>query len=487
MIPVATSSEVRAADEMALGQVSHETLVARAGTHVARAASQMIAPVYGRRVVVVAGKGSNGADGRVAAALLAKRGALVRVVDAADDLHEISGCDLVIDAAYGTGFHGTYNAPSLVGDPLVGDPLVVAVDIPSGVSADTGEVSGRPMMANKTVTFAALKPGLLMGEGKTFAGSIDVADIGVVVDDARAALVEDSDVENGLPRRDESGHKWKTAVAVIAGSPLMRGAPVLCATGALRAGAGMVLTGTPGESYSTNASAPPPCSSPREAVHVELSGVEWAAQALEQIDRCKALVIGPGIGRSPESRSQILEVIERAPVPVVVDADALAAFDGVDALRRGAMSRSHETVLTPHDGEYAALAKRAPGADRIAAASTIARACAATVLLKGSLTTIAYVPSGRGSGGALDEGTPVRVLLVNSGSSKLATAGTGDVLSGMIAAFIARGLEPFIAAAFAAHVHGRAASIGPGEGLVAGDLPGLASRWLSGERPRRGS
>lgn len=477
MIPVAKSSEVRAADERALARVSHDTLVMRAGTCVAHAAMKMIERAYGTRVVIVAGKGSNGADGRVAGRLLARRGALVEVVDASYGATELRRCDLVVDAAYGTGFRGSYVAPV-----IERGVLVLAVDIPSGVAADTGEVFGSPMVADKTVTFAALKRGLLMGEGRRFSGSLEVADIGVALDDASAALVEDSDVFNALALREESSHKWKSPVAVVAGSTEMRGAAELCARGAIRAGAGIVSLGVPGEVAVDGDCLTPIPPRPLEAIHMGLGQHGWAQRALEAIERCKALVIGPGIGRSEEMRAQIVEVIERARVPVVVDADALVALGDVATLSRVVNSRSEATVLTPHDGEYEALTGEPPGSDRITAACDLAHGSSAIVLLKGSLTTVASGVSGESASGDVDGGTPSKVLLVNSGSSRLATAGTGDVLSGMIGAFIARGLDPFAATAFAAHVHGRAASLGRAEGLVAGDLPELVSRWLSTRR-----
>jgi NAD(P)H-hydrate epimerase len=158
-------------------------------------------------------------------------------------------------------------------------------------------------------------------------------------------------------------------------------------------------------------------------------------------------------------------------VTVILDADGLAAFDDADQLRRAIAEGTRPVILTPHDGEYRALLGEPPGPDRVAAARRLAAATGAVVLVKGSLTAVSAAPGGA-------EGP--EVLLAAAGTARLATAGTGDVLSGILGAFVARGLSPPLAAALAAHVHGRAAATGPAEGLVAGDLPGLVSAWLSG-------
>ncbi|MDA8357766.1 MAG: bifunctional ADP-dependent NAD(P)H-hydrate dehydratase/NAD(P)H-hydrate epimerase, partial [Actinomycetota bacterium] len=241
MLPVATITEMRAADAAALADVDHATLVDRAGTGVLHAALTLLGPAYGRRVVVLAGKGSNGADGRVAARLLERRGARVVVVGATGAPRDLPRADLVIDAAYGTGFRGVFQAP--VVPP---GARVLAVDIPSGVDGDTGVVSGHPMAADRTVTMAALKPGLLQGDGLRLAGSVDVVDIGVDVGRTGIRLIQDADVAALLPQRDPQAHKWSSAVAVVAGSPGMEGAAALAATAAARAGAGMVRLAVPG-------------------------------------------------------------------------------------------------------------------------------------------------------------------------------------------------------------------------------------------------
>ncbi|HUO49888.1 MAG TPA: NAD(P)H-hydrate dehydratase [Acidimicrobiales bacterium] len=455
MKPVVTVEEMRAVDAEALAEVDEATLVERAGTAVATWALRIMGGGYGRRVVVLAGKGNNGADGRVAAARLAARGALVSVVEVHDApvrLVPPQGADLVIDAAFGTGFRGEYRAPAVP----EGVP-VLAVDIPSGVDGDTGVACGEPLRADLTVTFAALKPGLLQGDGPLLAGRVVVADIGLDAGRARIGLVEDEDVAAHLAPRPRAAHKWQSAVAVVAGSPGMIGAAELCAHGAYRAGAGMVRLGVPAP-----AGSPLPAG---EAVSTLLAPSGWADEALAMAERCRAIVVGPGLGRGGQRPTDVRALLEGTPVPVVVDADGLFAL-GTAAEAAGVIGAAGAgVVLTPHDGEFARLAGEPPGADRIAATRALAAALGAVVLLKGPTTVVAE-PGGR-------------VLLAAAGTARLATAGTGDVLAGVIAAFVARGLDPLEAAALGAHVHGAAASLGPPEGLLAGDLADLVARWLS--------
>jgi len=456
--PVVTVEEMRAADKAALAEVDEAVLVERAGTALATHALAIMGGAYGRRVVVVAGKGNNGADGKVAAEVLRRRGARVVVVDALDAPARIGpagAVDLVVDAAFGTGFRGEYVAPSVP----AGVP-VLAADIPSGVDGDTGRACGEPLRADCTVTFAALKPGLLQGDGPLLAGRVEVADIGIDIGRPRMALVEDADVAASLPPRPRGAHKWVSAVAVVAGSPGMTGAAGLCAHAAYRAGAGMVRLGVPGASGGELPSG--------EAVGVVLPEHAWADDALAMAGRCKAIVVGPGLGRDPRTADALRVLVAGSPVPLVVDADGLYALgSGADAVRALASARA-TPVLTPHDGEFARLTGRDPGDDRIAETRRAAETLGAVVLRKGPTTVVAAPGS--------------EVLLVTSGSPRLATAGTGDVLAGAIGAFVARGLAPLQAAALAAHVHGAAAALGPSEGLVAGDLADLVGRWLSGAR-----
>ena len=465
MRAVLTRQEMGAADAVALATVSHETLVTRAGTAVAHAALRMLGGAYGRRVVVVAGKGSNGADGRVAAAVLSRRGARVRVVEAADAPGgaELPPCDLVVDGAYGTGFRGSYDAPR-----APAGAAVLAIDIPSGVDADSGEAPGQAVRAERTVTFAALKPGLLQGDGPRLSGTVEVADIGIGFPTPRILLVDDADVTARVPPRPRQVNKWTNAVGVAAGSSGMEGAAILCTRGAMAAGAGMVRLGSPGD---------PAAPWPTEAVRMHLPADGWAAAFLEATAKCKAVVVGPGLGTGEAVAAEIRAVLAAVPVPLVIDADALSALGDAASARALLDERSAPSILTPHDGEYARIAGAAPGADRVDAARRLAASTGAVVLLKGPLTAVA-APDGAAA--------PSDVLLAAAGGPALATAGSGDVLSGIIAAFCARGVDALEAAALGAHAHGRAASLGPSQGLVSGDLPRLLTELLSSLEPGRG-
>ncbi|MHB8671841.1 MAG: NAD(P)H-hydrate dehydratase [Acidimicrobiales bacterium] len=494
VIPVLTPEETRALDASA--PESEAVLIERAGSAVARAALRRLGGGYGRRVVVVAGKGNNGADGRAAAARLRRRGVRVEVLDAAPGAAPASDggppapargapldaapgaapasapprlppADLVIDAAYGTGFRGSYQAP----DPSAAP--VLAVDIPSGVDGLTGQAGPGAVAAAATVTFAALKPGLLLGAGAELAGEVELADIGLAAGArrmARAQVLEDHDVAAWLEahaRRREAS-KWDAAVWVVAGSPGMTGAARLCAGAAMRAGAGTVRLGIPGTGGSDV---------PLEVVGRPLPQENWDAEVLAELSagRFHALVVGPGLGRSGATAGAVRRLVAGAPVPVVLDADGLHAL-GTDpeAAREVLAGRRHPTVLTPHDGEFARLAGRSgnAGGDRIGSVRDLAARTGAVVLRKGSLTTVS------------DPGGEVRLTV--TGDSRLATAGTGDVLSGVLGAFLARGLDALEAAGAAAHVHGLAARLGWREGLVAGDVVELLPGALQQLSPPAG-
>nr|MDA8292703.1 bifunctional ADP-dependent NAD(P)H-hydrate dehydratase/NAD(P)H-hydrate epimerase [Actinomycetota bacterium] len=244
MRPVLTPVEMARVDARAAEAEGLDALVARAGAAAARHALALLGGAYGRRVVVVAGRGHNGDDGRVAASHLARRGARVLVVPPAPDV--LPECDLVVDAAFGTGFHGQYAAPTVPSRPRGGRAPVLAVDVPTGLDATTGVASARAVVADRTVTFGAYKPGLLLEDGPDHCGEVVVEPIGLPVEEAAAHLVEDGDVAGHLPERRRAGHKWDAAVYVVAGSPGMLGAARLAAQAASRAGSGMVRIGSPG-------------------------------------------------------------------------------------------------------------------------------------------------------------------------------------------------------------------------------------------------
>ncbi len=333
MIPVLTPQESAALDAASVEPI--DVLVARAGRAVASVALSLLGGGYGRRVIVVAGPGNNGADGRVAAQLLARRGVKVQVVEARDVTVAGVGlgrADLVIDAAFGTGLRADVTFPDVDGAP------VLAVDIPSGIDGLTGAARGAPARAVATVTFVAPAPGLVMGEGPAHAGEVLVADIGLDPSGARAALVEDSDVVTWVPRRSSDDHKWRHAVWLIAGSAGMRGAGRLSASAAMRGGAGYVRCSSP--------DGMPDC--PTEAVGVELSRGSWADDVVQGAARFGCVAIGPGLGRDADVARGVRDVVRRVAVPVVVDGDGLAALgrdvttllaerratDGADTARR---------------------------------------------------------------------------------------------------------------------------------------------------------
>jgi ADP-dependent NAD(P)H-hydrate dehydratase / NAD(P)H-hydrate epimerase len=456
MLPVLAPEEMAAVDAAATEPV--EVLIGRAGAAVAREALALLGGAYGRRVVVVAGKGNNGNDGREAARRLERRGVRVQVIAAPDAPPELPACDLVIDAAYGTGFRGEYVAPEPAGAP------VLAVDIPSGVNGLTGQAGGRPVAAAATVTFAALKTGLLFHPGRTLAGDVTVADIGLDVSGARAGVVEAADVAEWVPDRAPDAHKWRAAVMVAAGSPGMTGAAHLAVRAAYRAGAGMVRVATPGLESDPG--------QPTEAVGITVPAAGWDAVVMDELARMGALVLGPGLGRGTPAVAAIHHLVGSAPVPMVVDGDGLSALGGQAGDIIARREPDVATVLTPHDGEFARLAGEPPGADRLAAARGLAKAVGAIVLLKGPTTVVAH-PDGR-----------VRLNVAHD--ARLATAGTGDVLSGVIGAALAQGVDAFDAAAAGAWLHARASLEGPARGLVASDVvEGLpAALAAAGPAPR---
>ncbi|MGH9304861.1 MAG: NAD(P)H-hydrate dehydratase, partial [Acidimicrobiales bacterium] len=352
---------------------------------------------------------------------------------------------------------GSYRAPKAP----PGVP-VLAVDVPSGLDALTGESPSGSVKAARTVTFGALKPGLLVGDGPGHCGAITLAPIGLPIDVAHASihLVEDADVSTVVPPRPRDGHKWRSALAVVAGSTGMIGAASLVARAAMRAGAGMVRLGVPGAVANEL-----PVS---EAVAMSLSRESFDTDVAPELERVRALVVGPGLGRAVGTARCVRRLVAASGhLPTVVDADGLSALGTAEEACEVISARKGPApvLLTPHDGEFAGLCGEPPGPDRIESARTAARRCGAIVLLKGS-TTIVAGPEGE-------------VLLSASGTPALATAGTGDVLSGIVGALCARGAGLAEAGAIGAHVHGRAARAGLGESLLAGDLPDLVAWVLS--------
>ena len=411
MIPILSSAAMRRADARAVARRGVDALVRDAGLAIALVACQHLRSPYGARVAVLVGPGLNGADGRVAAAQLRRRGATVTLVEVANQPPALRGYDLVIDAAFGLGCTRPYRAPHV--PPTT---VVVAADLPSGVDADTGEVLGQPMKAHVTVALGALKPAHVTGHAAAYAGELRVFSLGIE-SDGGDGLLEASDLADFV-RWNQSDHKWHHAVDVIAGSTMMPGAADLVTRGALAGGASMI----------------------RLATHGEIGGRVAIASEVVRTDgppdpRSRAVVAGPGLGR--DAVAWLAARLADVRVPVVLDAD------GLDDVVLGAR-RAGPWVLTPHDGEYERLVGSSPSADRLDAARTLARSSGCVVLLKGPTTVVAS-PDGH-------------VRVIQSGTSALATAGTGDVLAGLVGATIARGHDPFDAAALAAFTHGAAGS-----------------------------
>lgn len=447
---------MRAADSAALSAVGGgDVFIKRAGHAVARVARTMLGGTYGRRVLVIAGKGHNGDDGRVAAEWLTDWGASVQVLDAteaAGQLIDSRVTDLVIDAAYGIGFHGTWSPPFVLDVP------VLAVDIPSGLNALDGTVEGGVLVADRTVTFAAVKTGMLFGDGPSLCGEIDIVDVGIdPLDDVSTYLVESSDVATWLPPRDRLAHKWDHAVRVVAGSSGMAGAASLVSAAAMRAGAGMVHLSWRGDAHAVTP--------PTEVVGRALPAEDWAQDVASDIHRFASLVIGPGLGRGDDIGVEVRNVLSACDVVAVVDGDGIGASVDPRAGHSVLTARTSPTVLTPHDGEFASLGGDVANTDRIAATRELATRTGCTILRKGPTTVIAD-PDGA-------------VYLVVAGDERLATAGSGDVLSGIIGAFLSRGLSAHEAAAAAAHVHGMAGSSCANEGTIARDVVAMISDVLT--------
>ncbi len=444
---------VRAAERAAMEAVPPGALMQRAAAGLAAECVRILrGGVYGAQVAILVGAGDNGGDALYAGARLAGRGAAVTAVLLAPDRAHPGGLAALRSAggravpAGSAGADGIVAAAALVVDGIVGiggagglrpaaaelvgavTGTVVAVDLPSGVDADTGAVDGEAVRADVTVTFGGLKPGLLVGAGAEHAGDVRLVEIGLDLPEPDLRVLDPADVAGLLPRPGARDDKYtRGVVGIAAGSSTYPGAGVLCTGSAVHGGAGMVRYAGP--------AAEPVRSRWPEAIVTEGKPSEAG--------RVQAWVVGPGIG-TDDAAAGLLRHVLAQDVPVLVDADGLTLLAREPGLAR---SRTAATVLTPHDREFERVAGPV-GADRVGAARRAAAELGVTLLLKGNATVVA------GPDGA---------AYVNpTGTPWLATAGSGDVLSGLGGALLAGGLEPTVAAALAAYVHGLAGSIAAG-------------------------
>ncbi|MEU5973552.1 NAD(P)H-hydrate dehydratase [Streptomyces sp. NPDC047315] len=456
-----TVDTVRRAEAELMARLPDGALMQRAAAGLAAACAELLGRVYGARVVVLVGSGDNGGDALYAGARLARRGAGVHAVllapdrahpgglaaltaagghplGTADDPFDVlAAADLVLDGITGIGGTGGLrpDAVPVVRAARGSNAVVVAVDLPSGVEADSGEVRGEAVHADLTVTFGTYEPALLVDPAHTHAGAVRLVDIGldaVLPSVPALEALQHQDVALLLPEPDATSDKYRRGVVgVVAGSARYPGAAVLAVAGALRGGAGAVrYVGHAADAVITRF--------PETLVH---------AGPPERAGRVQAWIVGPGLGDDLDAVDAVLD----SDVPVLVDADGLRRVDP-DRLR----ARSAPTLLTPHAGEAAALlgsARADVEARRLASVRELAGRYGATVLLKGSTTLVADP----------DPRSPVRVNAM--GTPWLATAGSGDVLAGLAGSLLAAGLTARDAGSAAAYLHGLAARHAASKGV----------------------
>ena len=481
MIELLSNTEMAEADRLTIASgVAGIVLMERAGRAVADAVSARHPP--GSRVTVIAGPGNNGGDGFVAARLLAERGDRVRMLllgerdrlrgDAALAAQRwagplaaaspagLAGTDVIIDALFGAGLDRPVDgvARATIEAINAADVPVLAVDLASGINGSTGAVMGAAVRASRSVTFFRRKPGHLLLPGRVHCGEVEVADIGIkpeVLARVRPCAFANAPAlwreQFPWPRID--GHKYSRGHAVVvSGRATTTGAARLAARAALRAGAGLVTIGSPRAALAIHAAA-------NTAVMVRPVEDAGELAALLADRRFNAVVLGPGAGVGTALREQVLTALA-GPRAVVLDADALTSFaDEPETLFGAIRARPDATVVTPHDGEFARLFKSTAdaieGPSKLAKARAAAAASGAVVVLKGPDTVIAQ-PDGRA---AINANAP----------PCLATAGTGDVLAGVIAGLLAQGMPAFAAASAAVWLHGEAANQ-VGIGMISEDL-----------------
>ena len=433
--PLFTAAEMRALEECYPGfPATAPELMERAGTAVAVHALQAFP--HAQRFAVVCGGGSNGGDGRIAARVLREAGR-----DAVETT-AVEQADVIVDALFGTGFRGAPRddaAATIERVNAAGVP-VVAVDVPSGVDASTGEVPGAAVRADLTVTFGGAKLGLRVSPGALQAGEVVVADIGLGEAATEHAHVSPRVLEL-VPRKSRRDTKYTAgSVLVVGGARGMTGAVRLAAEAAFRADAGYVAVAVPEDSLPVV-----------EATLLEPVKLTWA-ELERAADRAQAVAVGPGLGRTDDARALVQRLLGELEQPVVLDADALFGLEPGEWRA--------PVVLTPHAGELGRLLGEESAwvdAHRLEAVRRTANRFGCVCLLKGSDTLVAAPGHG--------------VLVCGPAPASLATAGTGDVLTGVLVAYLAKGLEPRLAAAAAATATAEAARLVPhARGVTAGDV-----------------
>jgi hydroxyethylthiazole kinase-like uncharacterized protein yjeF len=459
--PLLTAEETRRAE--AAHQGSLDELMERAGAAVA----EHVLRQFPGRVTVVCGGGNNGGDGRVCASKLREAGREVLVVEGVGDLGDP---DVIVDALLGIGLTDAprEDAARMIALMNASGRPVVAVDVPSGVNASTGEVVGAAVKAAATVTFGAPKVGLAIAPGLFHAGSVQVAPIGLRPREHEHALVPASALLE-VPRKRTDSTKYSAgSVLIVGGSRGLTGAPMLAALAAFRSDAGYVAIAAPESTLPVLETAllevvkrPLPEDSSGRLLPRSLEAI------LEAAEKADVVAIGPGLGRSDGTIELVRLLLEQLDLPVVLDADGLWQLEP--------FARKAPTVLTPHSGELArllGLQSRDVDAHRLDAVRRAAARFGSVVLLKGADTLVASPREG--------------VLVATYGTPALATAGSGDVLTGIVAAFLAKGMEPRFAAAAAAVAHGVAAElIDLQAGVVASDLLSELRRALAGHGLQR--
>jgi NAD(P)H-hydrate epimerase len=439
--PLYTAGETRKAE------AGHdvEQLMARAGRAVAEEAMRRFPEA--RRFVAVCGGGANGGDGRIAVDVLREAGREAEVSDG------VGGADVIIDALFGTGFHGEprEDAARKIEAVNAADAPVVAVDLPSGVNASTGEVAGACVDADVTVTMHGRKVGLEVAPGRFHAGDGVVADIGLEDQETGHRLVTPS-ILREVPRKRADQNKYSAGtVLVVGGSRGLTGAPCLAAEAAFRADAGYVAVAVPDSTLPVFEqrlleAVKLPC--PEEGGRISPRAIEPIA---EFAAKAGAVALGPGLGRGAGPQEVVRRLLAALDVPVVVDADGLFELEPFE--------RKAPTVLTPHEGELARMLEEESSwvsAHRLEAVTRAADKFACVCVLKGADTLVAEPGKG--------------VWVCSLGTPALATAGSGDVLTGIVAAFLAKGLEPRQAAAAGAIAHQLASRMIAQAGAVASDI-----------------